>query len=79
MMQKVYLLSLTKWKVMQRFVTRFFRTCESTTEQLHTVSTPCMDDQKKNQEEENKSVGKMSTVCSQIVLKCCVSGSYWDT
>ena len=39
-----------------------------TTEQLYKVATPCMDDHQF--EEENGSVGELSTVCSQIVLKC---------
>ena len=36
------------------------------------VFTPCMDDH--HQEEELKSVGELSKVCSQIVLKCL----YWE-
>ena len=31
------------------------------------VATPCIDD---HQSEENESVGELSTVCSQTVLKC---------
>ena len=33
------------------------------------VATPCMDDHQFT-DEENQSVGELSTVCSQIVLKC---------
>ena len=40
-----------------------------TTQQLHKVSTPCIDDHH-FKEEELKSVGELSKVCSQIVLKC---------
>ena len=39
-----------------------------TTQQLYKVSTPCIDDQH-FQEEEMKSVGELSKVCSPIVLK----------
>ena len=48
------------------------RNCElanKTTEQLVKVATPCMDDHQ-FEEEEMGSVGELSTVCSQIVLKC---------
>ena len=48
------------------------RSCElanRTTQQLYKVSTPCIDDHH-SKEEEWKSVGELSKVCSQIVLKC---------
>ena len=48
------------------------RCCElanKTTQQLHKVTTPCIDDHH-FKEEELKSVGDLSEVCSQIVLKC---------
>ena len=49
------------------------RSCElanKTTQQLSTkVSTPCIDDHH-CKEEELKSVGELSKVCSQIVLTC---------
>ena len=48
------------------------RCCElanKTTQQLYKVSTPCIDDHH-FKEEEMKSVGESSQVCSQIVLKC---------
>ena len=48
------------------------RNCEianRTTEQLHKVSTPCVDDHH-FKEEQLKSAGELSKVCSQIVLKC---------
>ena len=46
------------------------RYCElRTTQQLYKVSIPCIDDHH-FKEEELKSVGELSKVCSQIVLKC---------
>ena len=48
------------------------RYCELTnkkTQQLHTVATPCIEDHQ-FKEEENGSVGELSAVCSQIVVKC---------
>ena len=48
------------------------RNCElanKTTQQLYKVSTPCIDDHHLK-EEEMKSVGELSHVCSQTVLKC---------
>ena len=48
------------------------RCCElanKSTQQLYKVSTPCIDDHH-FKEEEMKSVGEVSQVCSQIVLKC---------
>ena len=41
---------------------------KKTTQQLHKVSTPCLDDH--HFKEEMKSVGELSQGCSQIVLKC---------
>ena len=40
-----------------------------TTQQLYKVSTPCIDDHH-FKAEESKSVGELSKVCSQMVLKC---------
>ena len=40
-----------------------------TTQQLYKVSTPCIDDHH-FKEENMKSVGELSQVCSEIVLKC---------
>ena len=50
-------------------VERFCGLANKTTQQLCKVSTPCIDDQH-FKEEEMKSVGDMSKVSSQIVLKC---------
>ena len=58
------------WLVMQRSVWNdivSWRTRHTTT--LYKVSTPCIDDHH-FEEEEMKSVGELSKVCSQIVLKC---------
>ena len=49
------------------------RCCElanKTSQQLYKVSTPCIDDHHFEEEEEIKSVGELSEVCSQIVQKC---------
>ena len=48
------------------------RCCElanKTTQQLHKVATPFLDDHQ-FKEDEIESVGELSTICSQIVLKC---------
>ena len=52
----------------KKCVERYCELATETTEQLYEVGTPCMDDHQ-FKEEENESVGQMSTVCSQIVLK----------
>ena len=49
----------------KKCVERYCELAKKTTQQLYKVSTPCIDDQ-----EEMKSVGELSHVCSQIVLKC---------
>ena len=57
-------------KVMQRkCVERYCELANKTTQQLNKVSTPCIDDHH-FKEEELKSVGELSKVSSQIVLKC---------
>ena len=50
-------------------VERYCELANRTTQQLYKVSAPCIDDHH-FKEEETKSVGEMSQVCSQIVLKC---------
>ena len=62
------------WKVMQRNAWK--DVANKTTEQLNEVATPCKDDNQLG-EEEIGSVGELSTVCPQIVLKCLYFGSYW--
>ena len=54
---------------MPRNVERYCELANRTTQQLCKVSTPCIDDHH-FKEEEMKSVGELSQVCSQIVLKC---------
>ena len=53
----------------KKCVERYCELANSTTQQLYKVSTPCIDDHH-FKEEEMKSVGELSQVCSQIVLKC---------
>ena len=53
----------------KKCVERYCDLASKTTQQLHKVSTPCIDDHH-SKEEELKSVGELSKVCSQIVLKC---------
>ena len=50
-------------------VERYCELANKTTQQLYKVSTPCIDDHH-FKEEETKSVGELSTTCSQTVLKC---------
>ena len=53
----------------KKFVERCCELANKTTQQLYKVSTPSIDDHR-FKEEEMKSVGELSQVCSQIVLKC---------
>ena len=53
----------------KKCVERYCEFANKTTEQFFKVATPCMDDHQ-FKEQENGSVGELSTVCSQIVLKC---------
>ena len=48
---------------------RYCELANKTTQHLYKVSTPCIDDHH-FKEEEMKSVGELSQVCSRIVLKC---------
>ena len=50
-------------------VERYCELANITTQQFYKVATPCMDNHH-FKEEEYESVGKLSTVCSQPVLKC---------
>ena len=57
----------------KKCVERYCELANKTTQQLNKVSTPCIDDHH-FKEEEMKSVGELSQVCSQIVLKyCCLA------
>ena len=53
----------------KKCVERYCELANRTTQQFHNGSTPCIDDHHFI-EEELKSVGELSKVCSQIVLKC---------
>ena len=53
----------------KKCVERYCELSNKTTQQLYKVSTPCIDDHH-FKEEEMGSVGELSKVCSQIVLKC---------
>ena len=53
----------------KKFVERYCELANKTTQQLHKVSTSCIDDHH-FKEEEMKSVGELPQVCSQTVLKC---------
>ena len=53
----------------KKCVERYCELANKTTHQLYKVSTPCIDDHH-FKEEEMKSVGELSQVCSQNVLKC---------
>ena len=53
----------------KKCVKRYCELANKTTQQLYKVPTPCIDDHR-FKEEELKSVGELSKVCSQIVLKC---------
>ena len=53
----------------KKCVERYCELANKTTQQLYKVSTPCIDDHH-FKEEELKSVGELSQVCSQFVLNC---------
>ena len=53
----------------KKCVERFFELANETTQQFFKDATPCLDDHQ-FKEEEMKSVGELSQVGSQIVLKC---------
>ena len=53
----------------KKCVERYCELANKTTQQLYKVSTPCIDDHHLK-EAETKSVGELSSTCSQIVLKC---------
>ena len=53
----------------KKCVDRYCELANGTTQQLYKVSTPCIDDHH-FKEEETKSFGNLSQVCSRIVLKC---------
>ena len=67
-------LSISAWSYdmeghAKKCVERYCESADKTTQQLYKVSTPCIDDHH-FKEEELKSAGEMSDVCSEIVLTC---------
>ena len=79
LMQKSYHLGPATWKVMQRNVWKAIANLgikllnNYTKSQRHAWLTI------NSKKRKMKSVGDLSTVCSQIVLKMSVFGSYWET
>ena len=70
-----YLHGPVTWKVMQRNAWKDIANWRrKRRNKKHRVATPCMDDHY-CREEEIGSVGELSTVCSQFVLKNCMFGS----
>ena len=53
----------------KKCVVKSFVLAKKTTQQLHKVATPCIDDHH-FKKEKLEPVGELSKVCSQIVLKC---------
>ena len=67
-------MSISSWSYdmeghVKKCVGRYYELTNKTTQQLYKVSVPTLDDHH-FKEEELKSVGELSKVCSQIVLKC---------
>ena len=60
----------------KKCVERYCELANKTTQQLYKVSTPCIDDHH-FKGEEMKTVGELSQVCSQIVLKCLYLARIW--
>ena len=59
-------------------VEQYFELANKKTEQLYKVSSPCLDDHQFKQEE-LKSVGELSEVCSQKCLEMLALGTNWTT
>ena len=59
----------TIWKVMRKSALEVIVSWRIKRQQLNKVSTPCLDDHQ-FKKEELETVGALSKVCSQIVLKC---------
>ena len=53
----------------EKCVERYCKLAKNKTEQMYKVSTPSLGDQH-SKKEELETVGELSKVCSQIVLKC---------
>ena len=61
----------------KKCVERYFELANKTTQQLYKVFTPCTDDH--HFEEEMKSVGELSQLCSQNCSEMFVLGTNWKT
>ena len=57
------------WTCSKKCDERYRELTNKKVEQLHKVSSPCLDDHQ-FKKEELESVGELSEVCSQIILKC---------
>ena len=62
----------------KKCVERYCELANKTTQQLFKVATPCMDDHQ-FKEEENESVGELSTVCPQMDFEMSVFGLHSET
>ena len=62
----------------KKCVERYCKLANKTTQQLYKVSTPCIDDHH-FKEEEKKSVGELSQVCSQNCSEMLILGKNWTT
>ena len=76
-------LCISSWSIdmeghAKKYVERYCELANKTTQQLYKVSTPCIDDHH-SKEEQLKSVGELSKVCSQCFLKMLTLGTYWKT
>ena len=70
LMRTLFLRGPVIWKVMQRSAWKDFANWQTKQLTSYTKSqTPCFDDHQ-FEGEDNGSVGELSTVCSQIVVKC---------
>ena len=66
---RIFSHGLVTWKVMQRSAWKHCELANKSTQQLHKVATPCLDNHQ-FKEEEMGSAGELSQVCTQIVLTC---------
>ena len=65
----VYVDDIKNWLGRNKNIERHCELANKTNQQLDKVATPCFDDHQ-FKEEELGSVGELSKVCSNIVLKC---------
>ena len=62
----------------KKCVERYCELANKTTQQLHKVSTPCIDDHH-FKEEETKSVGELSSTCLSECFEMLMLGKNWTT